>query len=276
MKRRLLLIAGCTAALAGASYAIEPAETLSPVEITGAIRTDEISVPSPGECFAAINKFERPAWSQLVRSPAPPVTTNRAALAMHLGTRVTDGFVAVEAQDSQRVKNIGRDIINLAKSLGISQTILARGNSISDFAENNEWNALREELDATENEVKLAMRGQKDDDLVSLVTVGAWLRGTQTACQTLNIQFRPEATEILRQPAVAAMLVAKLDQLPDRLRNDPMVSAAKTGLEQILVILHTNSDTPLTEDEVNTIYSIASNVVEVMAPIASDATPPAS
>ena len=36
----------------------------------------------------------------------------------------------------------------------MSENVLSRGNSINEFAENSEWDALQEELEATQNEVK--------------------------------------------------------------------------------------------------------------------------
>jgi len=275
MRFELFFVIGFAAV---AAYAVEPVpsgNSLSPDDIVQAVRVDDISIPSPGECFAAINKYDRPAWSQLVRVPASPTTTNRALLALHLGTRVADGFIAVEAQDSQRVKNIGRDIINLAKSLGITQSILARGNSISDFAENNEWNALREELDATENEVKLAMRAQNDSDLVSLVTVGAWLRGTQAACDVVGGQYREDVSQILNQPSVVGLLISKLDALPDRIKQEAIVGTTREGLEQVYAILEGTKGVPVSEPSVESMRTTTSRLVETIAPIAPP-TPPAS
>jgi hypothetical protein len=119
-------------------------------------------------------------------SGTPENTSNRYQIALILGTLVADGYIAVEAQDSQGVKNIGKEIINLAKKLNVSQSVLGRGNSINDFAENNDWNALREELEATQNEVKLDMFEQKDNSLVTLVTLGAWVRGTELASSLIE------------------------------------------------------------------------------------------
>lgn len=248
-------------------------QSLSADEIAIAIRSDDLSIPSPGECFAAINKLDRPAWSQLIRTPAPATTTNRAELALNLGTRVTDGFIAVEAQDSQRVKNIGRDIINLAKSLGITQSVIARGNSIGDFAENNEWNALREELDATENEVKLAMRAQKDDDLIALVTLGAWLRGTQAACDMLAGQYRPEVAQLLRQAPVVEILNQKLDALPEKIRTEPIVQSTRDGLTQIHRIISSESEITLSEQSVIDLRAQTTDLVNRIAPTITE-TPP--
>jgi hypothetical protein len=138
-------------------------------QIDQAVRIESLTITMPGEFFAAITRPPKPA---LVR--VNEATANRAQIALVLGTLVADGYIAVEAQDGQGVKNIGKEIINLAKKLNVSQSVLGRGNSINDFAENNDWNALREELEATQNEVKLDMFEQKDSNLVTLVSLGAW------------------------------------------------------------------------------------------------------
>src|SRR4029450_5347828 len=100
-------------------------------------------------------------------------------IALNLGGLIADGFIAVEAKDSQQVKNIGADIIRLAKALGGSESLLSRGNSINEFAEENDWDTFNEELEATQNEVKSSMQSHADQDLVILVSVGGWIRGTQ-------------------------------------------------------------------------------------------------
>ena len=43
---------------------------------------------------------------------------------------------------SSQVKNIGTDIIKLAKALGVSEHVLSRGNSINEFAESDASRAL--------------------------------------------------------------------------------------------------------------------------------------
>jgi hypothetical protein len=226
---------GCVAAafLAAAPLVAAPEPGLKPAEMESVLVLDEVSMPTPGEFFAAINKVERPNWSQLGRKAGPLATTNRAQASLNLGTRVADGFIAVEAQDGQQVKNIGKDIIDLAKGLGVSQSILTRGNSIGDFAENNDWSALKEELDATENEVKHQMAEQKDNELVSLVTIGAWLRGVQVASTVVAANYKPESAKLLRQPAIVETLVARVDALPERLKKNELVGQVRAGLVEI-------------------------------------------
>src|SRR5438876_8117067 len=152
---------------------------LSRDQLAKAVRSDSISIPTPGELFTALEKPGKPNWTGQYRGPILMTYRNRAQIALNLGGLIADGFIAVEAKDSQQVKNIGSDIIKLAKALGVSENVLSRGNSINEFAEHNEWDTLQEELEATQNEVKSSMQSHADQDLVILVTLGGWIRGTQ-------------------------------------------------------------------------------------------------
>src|SRR5438045_8436548 len=186
-------------ACASFGFAAQPAP-LSQDQLAKAIRTDALTIPTPGELFAALEKPGKPDWASQYRTPIPMTYRNRAQIALNLGGLIADGFIAVEAQDSQQVKNIGTDIIKLAKALGVSENVLSRGNSINEFAENSEWDALQEELEATQNEVKSSMQSHRDQDLVILVSVGGWIRGTQVDSAAINKQHDERLAKVLRQP----------------------------------------------------------------------------
>src|SRR5213078_3181662 len=182
---------------AGAEIGRLPADQLAK-----AVRSDSISIPTPGELFAALEKPGKTNWAGQYRSPMPVTYRNRAQIALNLGGLIADGFIAVEAKDSQQVKNIGSDIVKLAKALGVSEKLLSRGNSINDFAENNEWDTLQEELEATQNEVKSSMQSHADQDLVILVTLGGWIRGTQVVTGAIIKNYNESAAKVLREPAL--------------------------------------------------------------------------
>jgi hypothetical protein len=223
-----MLVAGALLAccvLVGA----EPAR-LPPDQLAKAIRSDEISIPTPGELFAALEKPGKPNWTGQYRGPISTTYNNRAQIALNLGGLIADGFIAVEAQDSQQVKNIGTDIIKLAKALGVSQNVLSRGNSINEFAENNEWNALQEELEATQNEVKSSMQTHRDQDLVILVSVGGWVRGTQVVSASVMQSYDEQSAKVLRQPALVAYIHSKIDDISPDVRDEPLVKEVNEQL----------------------------------------------
>ena len=196
-----------------------------------------MSIPTPAELFAALGKPGKTNWSSQYRGPMPMTYRNRAQIALNLGGLIADGFIAVEAKDSQQVKNIGSDIIRLAKALGVSESLLSRGNSINEFAEHNEWDTLNEELEATQNEVKSSMQSHADQDLVILVSVGGWIRGTQVVSGAIMKNYDERSAKVLRQPALVKLMQSKVNEISPELRGEPLVkdvSEQLTGIEKLV------------------------------------------
>ena len=211
----------------------EKAQRLSSDEMAKAVRTDSISVPTPGELFAALAKTGKINWSAQYRGPIPMTYSNRAQIALNLGGLIADGFIAVEAKDGQQVKNIGSDIMKLGKALGVSEQLLSRGNSINEFAEHSEWDTLQTELEATENEVKSSMQSHADQELVSLVTLGGWIRGTQVVSGAIVKNYNESAARVLRQPALVHFMQSKLNEISPELRQEPLVKSVSEQLNGI-------------------------------------------
>jgi hypothetical protein len=225
---------------------------------------DQISVPTPGEFFSAIDKTGKPDWGAMFRPPIPNTFTSRTQLALHIGGLIADGYVAVAAQDSQQVKNIGRDVINFAKALAVSDDLISRGNSIVEFADNFEWSALREELEATQNEVKIALTDQKDEVLITLVTLGGWIRASEIASGVIAKAYSPDAARLLRQPALVEYLRSKIAALPDATRRDLLVKQVEDRLAEIEKLLEFASDHTPTVEEVRAINLLAKNLVGII------------
>jgi hypothetical protein len=225
------LLIGCCAAIGAAP------PRLPPDQLAKAVRHESISIPTPGELFAALAKPGKPNWSGQYRAPIPMTYRNRAQIALNLGGLIADGFIAVEAKDSQQVKNTGSDIIKLAKALGVSENLLRRGNSLNEFAENDEWDALQEELEATQNEVKSSMQSHSDQDLVILVSVGGWVRGTQVVSAAIMQNYNERSAKVLRQPALVSFIEAKLNDISPELSAEPLVKDVKeklSGVEKLV------------------------------------------
>src|SRR3982075_2023978 len=235
---RFRIATGATVLLACASigFAAQPA-ALSQDQLAKAIKTDSLTIPTPGELFAALEKPGKPDRAGQYRTPIPMTYRNRGQIALNLGGLIADGFIAVEAQDSQQVKNIGTDIVKLAKALGVSENVLSRGNSINEFAENSEWDALHEELEATQNEVKSSMQSHRDQDLIILVSVGGWIRGTQAVSAAVMQNYDERAAKVLRQPALVSFIQSKINDISPDIRDEPLikeVSGQLPGIEKLV------------------------------------------
>jgi hypothetical protein len=241
------------------------APPLTAQQMASADATDAFTVPSPGELFAALDKQVKPNWSAQYRGPINTAYRDRSQVALNLGGLIADGFVAVDAMDAQQVKNLGRDILGLAKSLGISNEILARGNSITQFADDNDWNSLKEELEATQNEVKQAMDNLHDDELVTLLTIGGWIRGTEVVSDVVLKNFSPQTASILRQPYLVKYLEAKLDNLTPKARDTVLIKAVSAGLDKIGGVVSFPRGSTISKDDVQRLHDTAAELVKIIS-----------
>src|SRR5438105_12060149 len=257
---RLAMLAFFTGVLVAAGA--EETGHLTADQMSKAARTDSFSIPTPGELFAALGKPGKTNWSGQYRGPIPVTYRNRAQIALNLGGLIADGFIAVEAKDGQQVKNIGADIIKLSKALGVSEHLLGRGNSINEFAENNEWDTLQEELEATQNEVKASMQSHADQDLVILVTLGGWIRGTQVVSGAIARNYDERSAKVMRQPALVKFMQSKINEISPELRSEPLVKDVSEELTGIEKLVSFPADKAPTVDEVRKVNEAVGKVME--------------
>jgi hypothetical protein len=241
--------------------ALEPARLPSDA-LAKAIRSDAITIPTPGELFAALTKPGKIDWPSQYRQTIPMTYSNRAQIALNLGGLIADGFIAVEARDTQQVKNTGADIIKLAKALGVSQNILGRGSSINEFAENDDWDALQEELEATQNEVKASMRSHQDQDLIILVSLGGWIRGTQVVSAAVEKNYNERNAKVLRQPALVSFIRSKINDISPELRNESLVKDISDQLSEIEKMVSFPKNSAPNVDDVRKLNASVSKLME--------------
>jgi hypothetical protein len=238
---------------------------LTPQRMKAACYLDGISVPSPDEMLEAINKVSHPNWAMLSHGGVAPVTTHRAQLALAIGLLFTNGYLALEAEDGQQVKNIGRDIRALSKALGVSitQNMVSGDNNLSEPSDYGERDSFRKKLEATEHEVKKIMIEQQDRNLVALTSAGAWLRGLEVASAIVVNNYSPEGAALLAQPALIRHLALDLERLSPKLENDPLVIQVKETLLDIATLLEQECH-HLSKEVFSQVQAKASHMVEVI------------
>lgn len=266
MTRRFLFLATASM-LAGflTSVSAQNPDQLTKEEINAAEVVDRISFPIPGELFTALDKHGKPDWSAQFRTPIAAIYTNRTQIALNLGGLIADGYLAVEAQDGQQVKNIARDIKVISKPLGVEQDLLNRANSIIEFAEKGNWDTLTEELEAVQNEVVIAMVQHQDQELVILVMLGGWVRGTEILSSHLSAHYKPEAAKLLRQPKIVDYYVKKLADMPEKVIDSTFMKKIRLSLLDLRKAVTFPSEAIPSADDVKKIAEIAALISNTIA-----------
>jgi hypothetical protein len=253
-----------TAVMAAKATAQPPAKQIDLSQFP-AETVDNVVVPVPSEVFAVLDKLGNPNWrEQLGAATTYPATANRAKDALLLGTVIADGFIAVEAEDSERVKEIGRNVLTLAEAINVRKSVVARSNSIVEKADAREWNAVRREFDGALQDVNQAMVELNDGQLAQLVSLGGWLRGTEALTSIVQEKYSRERAELLHQPLLIDYFDKQLASMSPRLRRNSLVDEVGKALEQIGPLVKKSSETEIPAETVAEINRITSQIVEMI------------
>lgn len=227
-----------------------------------AAEVENVVVPVPSEIFSVLDKLGTPNWRAELRDSLGKNTGNRAQVALLLGTVIAEGFIAVEAEDSEKVKEIGREVLVLAEAINVRKAVIARSKSITEKAGAKDWKAVRKEFDGALQDVRSAMEELGDDELAQLVSIGGWLRGTEVLTSIVSKNYSPDGAELLYQPTLLDYFTKRLDGLKNtRLGKDELVSRIRKTLLSIRPLIGKEDGTKISADNVERINKLTTEVV---------------
>lgn len=224
---------------------------------------ENVVVPVPSEIFAVLDKLGNPNWrTELGPKNTYAATADRAQIALLLGTVIADGFVAVEAEDSERVKEIGRNVLTLAEAINVRKSVVSRSNSIIEKADRREWNAVRREFDGALHDVNQAMVELNDGQLAQLVSLGGWLRGTEALTSIVQQKYSRDRAELLYQPLLLDYFSHQLAEMGSRLRRYRLVGEVEEAVGRIGPLIKKSSSNDITPETVAEINAITAKMVQ--------------
>lgn len=249
-------------ATAGVIFAAEPPQHIDVSKLPGqATVVDNVIVPVPSEIFGVLDKLGSPNWHEVLRPTRATPSGDRAQVALELGVVIAEGFIAVEAQEGEEVKKIGRSVLNLSAAVGVRKSVTARSNAIIEAADKKDWETVRNELDRALQDVKEAMIELHDEQLAQLVSLGGWLRGTEALTSVVQKNYTKDSAELLHQPALLDFFQRRLDGLEPRLQKDALVANIQkklTGLKPLM----SGSGADVTAKTVEQVHEITKELVK--------------
>jgi len=230
-----------------------------------AAEVKNVVVPVPSEVFAVLDKLGTPNWRGQLRKSLGKNTGNRAQVALLLGTVIAEGFIAVEAEDSERVKEIGREVLALAEAINVRKAVIARSKSITDLAEARRWREVRTEFDGALNDVRSAMQELGDDNLAQLVSLGGWTRGTEVLTAIVGDSFTSDGAELLHQPELLSYFSETLSRMKStRLGKDELVVRMRKMLDSIKPLIGKEDGTRISASNVKRINQLTGDTVSAI------------
>jgi len=107
----------------------------------------------------------------------------------------------------------------------------------------------------------------RDTDLITLVSVGGWIRGTEVVTGLVLQNYNADDAKLLRQPALVSFLKTKLTNLPGKLQKDPLVQNVSRDLDGIQKMVSFPADHVPSQGEVKDLNLAAAKLTkEIGAP----------
>jgi hypothetical protein len=227
---------------------------------------EDVIVPVPSEIFTVLDKIGRPNWAAVqrpIKGVAQPLGAEPQQ-ALYLGTVIAEGFIAVEAQDAPEVINIGRSVLKLSQALGVEKAVQKRANAIIAAANKPDWPLVRQELDGALTVVKDALNKLQSPELAHLVSLGGWVRGTEALCEVIIRDYKPDAADLLHQPALVRHFIDRLDGLKDRFKKEPLVSKSIEALSKIQPLIGNEEGKVIEKETVQKIGTVSSDLIKAI------------
>lgn len=247
------------AAVAGLTVCAHGAQAPQRIDVKSlSKKVEDVVVPLPNEVFGALNKLGPVNWREYVRTDKGTNFQERPRIALLLGTVIADGFIAVQAEDAQAVKDIGQRVQALAKGINVERSITPHAKAIIEAADKRRWESVRQELDRTQNSVQTAMNELHDEKLSQLVSLGGWLRGTEVLTSVVTKRFSQEGAELLHQPDLLAHFQSELQAMPPQF-SVPIVREINEGLGKVRPLIDVGS-TKISAESVKKINEITTRL----------------
>ncbi|MEI6560939.1 MAG: hypothetical protein WCO68_02525 [Verrucomicrobiota bacterium] len=224
---------------------------------------DEVVIPVPTEVFGVLDKLGSPNWHEVLRPVQTENLGRRPQVALLLGVAIAEGFIAVEAQEAEEVKKIGRQVLTLSKAIGVQKSVISRTSSIIEAADKKDWQTIRQEFDGASKDVKQAMIELKDAQLAQLVSLGGWLRGTEALTQVVGKNYTKDGAELLHQPVIVDYFQRKLDTLTPRLKQSEAVAKIARRLPDLHTLIEPAGG--VSSQKVEKIHSITAELVKAIS-----------
>jgi hypothetical protein len=226
---------------------------------------DNVVVPVPSEVFNVLDKLgSRPNWAEVLRptKEGVRVPSEPAHIALQMGVVIAEGFIAVEAENTEEVKKIGGSVRKLAKALSVEKKVDERAKAIIDGADKKDWMAVRKELDHAQSDVKEAMVDLNSESLSQLISIGGWLRGTEALTDVVGRAFSKDGAELLHQPVLLDYFERKLSTMPTKIKRNSLVTDVQKGVLEIRPLVGIEDGTQISEKSVKEVGAVTGRLVK--------------
>ncbi len=225
---------------------------------------EDVIIPIPQEIFASLDKLGDQNWGRHLTKHAVKLDGRRSRTALLFGLVISDGFIAVQAEDRDEVKRVGREVLLLAGALAVRSEVEGHAQAIIDGADKDDWSAVRRELDRARQTVISTMKELDDDALADLVSIGGWLGGTRALSALVADNYTVDASELLHQPDLLTQIALRYERLPASDKPGDLFAKVSRTLTELQPLMRVNGEGAVSRPAVEAISQLSTDLTDAV------------
>jgi hypothetical protein len=215
-----------------------PEELLDDPHFRSEFGLNDVTTPSIRQVFAVVKNLaplSRESLQPSIINRSTPV--DRSAIALSLGGLIAEGFFLVQSHQSSDLEVLAKSIAGHCTALGTGDRVTRHAKALLEEAGRGSWEALENELAATQREVEGELVALRDVGAVHLISLGGWIRAFEIAANQLKSEFSPERAEMLRRIEVVDYFLDSLQYLDPTVQELPWIRDVRTEVGHLLALL---------------------------------------
>ena len=222
-----------------------------------------VVVPQPSEIIMALDRLSDVNWKEIVKYDYTANYAENYKIALNLGARVAQGFIAIQAKDRKNTGEMFSVSRDLAENFGANSEMFIDKDQISTLLNEGKWMDLRTILDGIHLEIKGEMK-KYDPDYVALASIGGWIEGLDVVTKALISNYSEDASTILYQPELIEHLAAEILNIKEINRNNPEVKLINREMPKIKKLCDEGFGNPIPLKNIKQLSVISSNLIKVI------------
>ena len=238
-----------------------PDDLIDDPHIREQLGVNQFTAPSIKRIFDDLDKLTPLPANERLHKKSKRMPLNRTDLALEIGFLIADGLMAAQSGQMRKVEELATELTRYGRALGAGDRVNRHAASLLDSANNNDIDALKDELTATQRDVETDLIHLRDIDLAHLISLGGWIRALEVSSYSVEKKYSPERAQALLRPDIANYYEKSINSLEPRV----LAHSDLKEIRQCIIVIKEimASKEGLTSDEVTTITTKAHSLAKL-------------
>lgn len=234
-----------------------PDDLIDDPHVREELGVNEFTAPSIKRIFDDLDKLAPLRADEVIHEVPQRMPLNRADLALEIGFFIADGFIAVQAGQMQKIEGLAKELSRYSRALGAGERVNRHAASLLENARDNNLEALKKELTATQRDVETDLIHLRDVDLAHLISLGGWIRALEVGSHAVKLKYTPERARRLYREDIADYYEGSIGALDPRVSERKDMKQMRTIIAGLRTIMTLADDDEPTEKGIEEISAAA-------------------